>query len=156
MAANKGKNRKRNQERNSQEKRNTISSILKVMVTFLVIIIASVIILTGSIKVEIGKSDINFSATFSGSAKIQREDIKSITYKKNLDRGNRSFGIGSVKLQSGKFENEAYGNYKLFSYSKCEEYVVIETENEGYIVVNDETPKKTKELYKELETWKNE
>ena len=70
-------------------------------------------------------------------------------YEKELDLGRRTNGNGSVRIQAGQFRNKRFGNYRLYSYNVCREYVVIDTEDKT-IVVNDKTPERTKELYEKL------
>lgn len=60
---------------------------------------------------------------------ISYEDIQSITYTKELDIGNRTYGLGSFKLQNGQF-----GNYILYSYIRCQNYIVIQTNKDIFVI----------------------
>lgn len=118
---------------------------------FIILIFVGCMLFTGNITVEIKEKSlkVGYHLLFSGSTEIEYEDIKKISYEKELDIGSRNFGVGSPKIMAGTFENETFEEYKLYSYTNCDYYIVIQT-NDGYVVVNDETEETTRKLYDEL------
>ena len=106
----------------------------------------------GSVRTEFDGEKIRLSGFLVPGYTLEREEILSVDYETELDLGKRINGNGSVRIQAGQFRNERFGNYRLYSYNRCSEYVVIGTETKT-IVVNDKTPEKTKELYEKIKTF---
>ena len=55
-----------------------------------------------------------------------------------------------MRLLEGHFANEQFGNYILYAYVRCKSYVVLQTSG-GVVVLNQETPEETKELYERIQ-----
>lgn len=103
----------------------------------------------GSANIEFEEDKIRLSGFLVPGYTLEQKEILSVDYEKELDLGRRTNGNGSVRIQAGQFRNKRFGNYRLYSYNACREYVVIDTEDKT-IVVNDKTPERTKELYEKL------
>lgn len=134
---------------NKKGNNNYLGIILKTIFLGLVFILVYVVMFMGTIKVELGNDSLQASSLLCEDITINYEDIENITYENDIDVGNRNWGIGSFKLQVGDFENDRFGKYKLYSYSKSKDYVVIQTKT-TYVVLNDKTIEKTKLLYSEI------
>lgn len=132
-------------ERNLEQNLKTAGTVL----TIVILIAAAVFMFTGSINVKLNDDSLHVSALLCGKEDVKYEDIEKISYEKDITLGRRTLGIGSFQLQAGNFKNEAYGKYKLYSYAKCKDYIVIKSKK-GYLVVNDASPIKTKELYEKI------
>ena len=55
-------------------------------------------------------------------------------------------GVDSLQLNEGTFENREFGEYTIYSYARCEDFVVMET-TKGVVAVNGKTPEETRKLY---------
>lgn len=128
---------------------NNAEKLRKYVLTGIVIVAVAIVVFMGSAKVELEEDSLHASAFLCGDVTVNYEDIERVVYEKDIELGNRDFGVGSFQLQAGTFSNVKFGEYKLYSYSKCKEYVVIQTEK-TYVVLNDKTPKKTETLYKNI------
>lgn len=130
------------------KKRSMISLILGVVTC----VVIGIILFTGNIDVQF--YDDYFTAGSSGWAtktiQISYDDIDEMQYVSDIELGKRVWGVGSPIIQSGSFKNELYGRYKLYSYTQCRCYIVIQMDNQ-YIVINDKDEQKTLELYKNLQ-----
>lgn len=146
----KNKEKAVNQEVNTQTKKSNKTTVLITVVSILMlVIIMCVSLFTGSINISVDKNDINISSSVWPEKKIAYDEIKSIEYTDNFNVGTRTNGYGSFKLQMGNFKNKKLGNYYLYSYTDCKEYIIIETKS-GNIVLNEINNEKTKQLYKSI------
>ncbi len=137
-------------EKITKERRN--GRRFSLIVLTILAVLTGVPMFAGSVNTEFEEDKIRLSGFLVPGYTLEREEIVSVDYEKELDLGRRTNGNGSVRIQAGQFRNEKFGNYRLYSYNRCREYVVIDTEGKT-IVVNDKTPKKTKELYEKIKTF---
>lgn len=119
----------------------------------MILIFVCILLFSGSITTKINNDSltVGYQLIFTKTTEIDYKDIKKLSYETELDIGRRNFGIGSPKLMSGTFENDAFGEYELYSYTGCNSYIVIETKH-GYVVINDKNDETTKQLYKRLQS----
>ena len=89
------------------------------------------------------------SATLTPSKTVEYKNIQSIAQKEDFAFGTRSFGVGNSKISSGKFRNDALGNYDLYAYSNNTNVIIIKTKD-GYVVFNQEDTKKTDAMFDKL------
>ena len=66
--------------------------------------------------------------------------------------GDRLFGIGSLRLSVGRFENEEFGEYIRYSYTACKATVVLKDKKGQVFVLGRSDAEKTRALYEELLT----
>lgn len=137
-------------EKIARERRN--GKRFSMIVLAILAVLVGVPMFAGSIRTEFDGEKIRLSGFLVPGYTLEREEILSVDYEKELDLGRRINGNGSVRIQAGQFRNERFGNYRLYSYNGCREYVVIGTEDK-MIVVNDKTSEKTKELYEKIKTF---
>lgn len=85
---------------------------------------------------------------------VDYDAILSIQTVDELPTGMRINGFSGLSKQYGYFRLDGYGKVHLYIYMNSEVYIVIQTENSSipYIILNDKTPEKTRELYLKLET----
>ncbi|MDD7794361.1 DUF3784 domain-containing protein [Clostridium sp. 'White wine YQ'] len=117
--------------------------------TLVVFAVVGVILVTGDIKVSLNDKEISIEATYWKDQTIAYKDIQSVTYSEDLSIGSRTNGVGSLRLNEGHFNNNLFGDYILYSYTKCKTYVVIKT-NSDIFVVNGKSSEDTKRLYEEI------
>lgn len=129
--------------RTKKEKRAVIVSV----VIGAVILIALIpIMFFGSIEYEFGTNELSVSSTFAGDFSLKYADVESIELREGRVSGTRVMGYGSAKLLLGTFESDELGKYARYTYTGDNGAVVIKTKD-GYIVLGDETPEKTEELF---------
>lgn len=130
----------------SKNKRSIIASLCITTVVGGIII---VVLFLGNVHITLNESYLEVSTSLTTSTTIYYRDIESITYTKNIEIGNQTNGIGTFKLQAGDFKNDSYGKYRLYLYTHCKTYIVLETKN-GIVVLNDNDTAKTLQLYTEI------
>lgn len=58
-------------------------------------------------------------------------------------------GVNSLQLNEGTFQNKEFGEYTIYSYVRCKDFVVMET-TDGMLVINGKTPEETRTLYEKI------
>ena len=127
------------------------SRITKYTFIFLIVLFTSIgfLLTTGDVKVNLNDNNIQIEASYWSDKIIDYEDIKSVNIMENIDIGHRTNGLGSFKLNEGHFRNYQFGDYILYSYTKCKTYIVIETESDIF-VINSESKSDTEKLYEKI------
>lgn len=132
-----------------ESKRN--GRILKASLIFTaaVFVIVGIMLFTGQIKTTVDGNNIEINGSYWADYNVSLDRIKSISYGENLEVGKRTNGLGSFKLLEGHYRNNKFGNYIIYIYAKCDNYIVLDT-SDGFVVINAETQQKTESLYKVL------
>ncbi len=129
---------------------------MKVLITMVTLILAGIFILfVGSVNVSISSNSVSVKGTFVSGTTISIKEITSIEYVDSLDIGSRQFGMGTLKMASGTYQNERFGSYKLYSYSKVNAFVIIHY-GDKILVFNQSNVEKTKKLYNQIKQIKAE
>ena len=131
------------------DKRNKRLNIINIIFTGIILVSIGIVMFVGNISVEFHKNDVKCSGFLAGSTTVSYDEIESVSLEKDLDLGTRTFGIGSFSINAGNFSNDEFGTYKLYAYTSCNTYVVIDT-GEKVVVVNDKDEKDTTSLYHEF------
>lgn len=104
---------------------------------------------SGSIKTEFDADSLYIKASYFTDCGMNYDDIDRIEYRENMDFGDRINGFGSFKLSMGKFKNDELGYYVLYSYNKCHDVVIVFS-GKNTLVLNGETPERTRNIYDNL------
>lgn len=120
------------------------------MISIVVVIGVGIIMFTGSVSIEFFDNSLTAKSFMASSITVEYKDIENIQYKKDIELGSRTWGVGSFKIQAGNFKNDEFGKYKLYSYANCHDYVVIKTKD-TYVVLNDVDEEKTKTTYEKIQ-----
>lgn len=112
------------------------------------------IMFSGNIHIEFQKSSLALSGSFVSSSLIDYQDIIQIEYREDLKIGKMKNGINNAKIEAGRYHNDEFGNYRLYSYTNSLSYVVIETENDLF-VVSGSTKQQTQDIYRKLNALQN-
>lgn len=124
----------------------------------IIIFIAAVFILRGrvgsnSIKVSIGQESLTLSTTSSDEENadstrmtISFDDIRTISLKEDLDIGVCYSGTDENRLKFGVFDNDEFGTYHLAATKTPSNYIVIQTDSDGFYVFNYESTDATESL----------
>ena len=77
------------------------------------------------------------------------DSIEKIEFRAECDVGTRANGFGSPRLLMGIFENEEFGLYIRYSYTKCDACVLLTVDDEIY-AIGCETAEETEKLYEQI------
>ena len=98
---------------------------------------------------QFGETSFTVEATYSGNITVNYADIDEIEYRENGVSGTRVVGFASAKLLTGMFQNDEFGNYARYTYTRSESAIVL-TVGDDIIVISGETTEQTKEIYDKL------
>lgn len=126
------------------------STIASIVITIIVCAAVLVMLFTGDVTIKVKDQSLIADASFTSSTTVQFQDIEEIEYVSDITLGKRTNGVGSAKLQAGHFRNDLYGDYMLYSYFDCHDYIVIKTK-QGFVVINAKNTQDTKQLYSNLQ-----
>ena len=123
----------------------------KVMLVFIAVILVfvGVMLFTGKIDVQYGDDSFIMDATYYGELEVEYADIQDIEFREERVDGTRVSGFGSMQLALGHFQNDEFGIYYRYTYTKCDTTIVLTTESET-IVINDKDEKTTRQMFEEL------
>lgn len=122
-----------------------ISAVICVAILALV----AVLMFTGNVEVQFGETSITVEATYSGNITVNYADIDEIEYRENGVPGTRVVGFASARLLTGMFQNDEFGNYARYTYTRSESAIVL-TVGDDIIVISDKSAEETKALYDKL------
>lgn len=123
----------------------------RVSLVILVLILAgtAVLMFTGSITYTYNQDSFTVEATFHDDLTVAYDVIDSVEYREGNVPGIRVWGYGSARLLLGSFENEEFGTYIRYTYTKPQACVVI-TAGEKVLVLSGKTVEETKAIYDNL------
>lgn len=124
---------------------------ISVTVVMLAVMIPSFVVLmfTGKITATCDQESFTVDSTYHEQTTVQYADIESVEFRETDIIGERTMGFGSATLLLGTFNNEEFGNYTRYSYTKATSCVVIRV-NGKVLVIGLESYEQTKEFYDEL------
>ncbi len=126
------------------------SSPMKVLITIITLVLAGILILfVGSVNVSITNNSVSVKGTFVSGTTIPIKEITSVEYVDSLDIGSRKFGMGTYKMASGTYQNERFGSYKLYSYTKVNAFVIVHY-GDKILVFNQSNVENTKKFYNQI------
>lgn len=127
------------------------SLIVSYIIGGIVAVLVIVLFATGSVSYSVNDTSIKLKGTLWKSATIEYSDIVEVEYRDHLDKGTRSWGIETSKMDVGKFQNSEFGTYGLYSYAKAPSFLIIKTADYNYALglLDDQV---TKELYSSLKS----
>jgi len=129
---------------------NKYVTVISSVIVVIALIACTVLTFTGGIEYELSESGITVDATYSKEEYIPYSEIQRIEYRENADKGERVMGFGSPRLLTGTFKNDEFGAYTRFSYTKCDDEIVMYLDS-GIVVISAKTPEETRFLYKKLQ-----
>lgn len=138
------------EETKEGKKRCSKTKRLSLAVTLIFLSGIGIVMITGEIKVSTDEKNVIIQGSYWKDLQLPIEQIQSISYTEDFITGRRTGGFGSLKLLEGNFHNKTFGSYTLYAYSRCSNFIILQTQNRK-IVVNASTPEETKSLYHMLE-----
>jgi len=100
---------------------------------------------TGSVDVKLGEESFVIEASFASDLEVAYNEVDEFEIRDDFDVGVRIMGFGSPRLSTGTFENEEFGRYTLYAYTKSEFYVIMK--NGDDVLVIGGTEEDMRELY---------
>ena len=88
--------------------------------------------------------------TAGSNAFVSYADISSLSMCRSFTLGQPVQAADWDSGWCGIYQNESWGQYRLFAYSQPGEYILLGTAN-GYILFNAPTQKATEELFQQLQ-----
>lgn len=123
--------------------------IITIIVVPIVLILVAVLMFTGNVTVDYSKNSFKVDANYWNSLTVQYDEIDSIEFRDNFNKGIRTNGMSSARLLVGIFKNEEFGNYTLYSYTNCNSAVIIEADGK-ILAICGKDAQSTKEIYGKL------
>lgn len=93
---------------------------------------------------------LQIEASFVSDLRIPYDDNESVSLEDQLPSGTKVYGYNGFGLDMGKFENSEFGTYQR--YTRDFDCCIILHTTKGVVVLNDECPKKTQELYEQIQS----
>ena len=115
----------------------------------LILIFVAILMFTGDVNVIYNSDSFKIEASYCSDLEVKYQEIDSLEYQTNFDKGSRRYGYGSAKLSIGTFDNDEFGRYTLYAYNKPNDAVVIKSDKK-VLVVTGKTNNETKEIYNKL------
>jgi hypothetical protein len=126
---------------------NQIKKIYILILIFLIVATVFAIVYNGdSTVIEVGESSLTIKGAGSTSYTIDYEDIQSVELVYSPDFGTSIDGGKKQKYAYGIWNNESWGEYRLYVNTKIDVCLVI-TEIEGIYVFNYINEQTTKDFY---------
>ena len=105
-------------------------------------------------QVTVQDSNIHIDAAMYDMT-IKRDQVVSISTTDQLPGGTRTNGYGGANKSFGHFNMEGYGKCMMYIYNHVDQYIVVQLKGRdpGYVILNDKTPEKTKDLHRTIDRW---
>ena len=103
----------------------------------------------GSVAVRFAETSFTINAT-GGAIEVPYQKISEVEYRETNINGRRSFGIGTMKINSGRFTNEEFGDYTLYAYTSVKPVIVVHHSDNMVLVFNLKTVEETRSVYETL------
>ncbi|MBQ9993595.1 MAG: SdpI family protein [Clostridia bacterium] len=111
--------------------------------------VLAVIMFTGDINVSFGDTTLTIEASYYNDLTVEYAEIDSVEYRDGCDAGSKTFGFNSARLLLGTFENDEFGTYTRYSYTKSDAGVIV-TAGDKILVIGARDAAETKAIYDEL------
>lgn len=123
--------------------------VISMFAVGVILIFIAVIMFTGSIKYEHTDSSFSIKATYWQDILVEYDDIDSVKFIEDFNAGKKINGFNSARLLLGTFENNEFGRYTVFAYTRTKSAVVITSDGKT-LVINDLDKQSTKEIYEKI------
>ena len=131
------------------KKSSKIVLVINLVLITIVLAFCIFICFSGNIEYAFEESSFEINADYWEDISIKYEEIDSIEYRDEDNRGMRTFGFGTPRLLMGTFENDEFGTYTRYSYGGSNSCIVI-TLNKSILVISDKDDSKTLDIYNKL------
>ena len=128
---------------------NTKTSKTSRVFIVLILILVAFLMLSGDIDVVFGEESFTIEASFHEDLTVAYDAIDSVEYREGNVEGYRVMGYASARLLLGAFENEEFGRYTRYTYTKPESCIVL-TSGEQVLVFCGKNVQETQNIYSYL------
>ena len=132
-----------------RKKTRNIGTAVIVLITIAAMVFSAVLLFTGDVKVLIRDDMLEIQGSFWSDYELPLSEILTVTYREDFETGRKRMGVNSLQLNEGTFQNSEFREYTIYSYARCEDFVVMET-TDGVLAVNGKTPEETRTLYEKI------
>ncbi len=115
----------------------------------LILIVVCFVCFTGNIDVVFGETAFTIDADFHEDMTVSYAAIDAAELCPEGVSGVRVWGFGSPRLLCGTFENEELGTYTRYSYTQCENAILLRS-GEEVLVLSGKDAAETQALYEEI------
>lgn len=133
-------------KRNSTKSK-TIAVMSAVVITAIVLLFLGV---GGGIEYQFDDSSFLIHTALWKDWTVTYADIGSIELRDDIDTGKRINGYGSGKLSLGTFQNSEFGTYQLYSYTECDQLVVLHFKDHSILAISGEDKMVTENIYEAI------
>ena len=132
-----------------RKKTRNIGTAVIVLITVVAMVFSAMLLFTGDVKVLIRDDMLEIQGSFWSDYELPLSEILTVTYREDFETGRKRMGVNSLQLNEGTFQNSEFREYTIYSYARCEDFVVMET-TDGVLAVNGKTPEETRTLYEKI------
>ncbi len=132
----------------------SVNSKIAVFLVFSVLTIAPIMVLGSTeftqeaVNVEFDENNVHIQAPMF-NYHFEYDLIEDLEFDPDFDKGKRIAGYGTPTICSGTFNNGAFGNYMLASYTRVDPCIFFLYEGE-YYAFNQATDELTQQAYEQL------
>lgn len=133
--------------KSSPRKKAVTAAITVALAVFLVWVLFA-----GSMNVVFEEDALTIKTGYWSNLTVPYEEIETVSYQPGgtaPDAGVRTYGFGNLRMLLGSFANDAYGNYTRYTYTSCDDCIVLSVEGDT-VVFNGADTASTEALYDEL------
>lgn len=123
--------------------------LIPIAILLIILLALAPLLFTGDIHIQYGDTAFTLEASFWEDLTVSYDAIDQVEYRESDQVGSRTWGLGSLRLRSGSFENEEFGSYTRYTYVGCKACVVLTVEGKT-LVINGVDPESTQAIYEAL------
>ncbi len=132
-----------------RKKARKTGTIITILITGAALVFSAVLLFTGNVEVVIQNDQLEIQGSYWSDYELLLSEIQAVTYREDFETGSKRMGVNSLQLNEGTFQNKEFGEYTIYSYARCKDFVVMET-TDGVLVINGKTPEETRTLYEKI------
>ena len=132
-----------------RKKARKTGTIITILITGAALVFSAVLLFTGNVEVVIQNDQLEIRGSYWSDYELPLSEIQAVTYREDFETGSKRMGVNSLQLNEGTFQNKEFGEYTIYSYVRCKDFVVMET-TDGVLVINGKTPEETRTLYEKI------
>ena len=132
-----------------RKKARKTGTIITILITGAALVFSAVLLFTGNVEVVIQNDQLEIQGSYWSDYELLLSEIQAVTYREDFETGSKRMGVNSLQLNEGTFQNKEFGEYTIYSYARCKDFVMMET-TDGVLVINGKTPEETRTLYEKI------
>lgn len=127
-----------------------VQTVIGIVLTVLLLCFVGVVLFTGNVEILYHDMSLEAEADYYGDLHLSYDAIKGVEYREDFQKGSRVAGFGTPRLSLGSFQNDELGTYTLYSYTGCDDAVLLRVEGDRVIVLSGKDEAATKVIYEEI------